>query len=176
MSPAHSSDISALKKVTDKRKSFRQRAVLEFLKQEIHASDIHTQLKRVYGDACMGASSIRWCVKHFKYGNTDYADEPPYLPPANFHYREKQMKNRWEYQNRRATARKRQQKLEKSTTRSKRCWKVWNTEKLVPAEFLMCWRRSIKWKEKRNASSLWSGNKTPDHLMESHTSPIKIKS
>jgi hypothetical protein len=57
-------------------KLFRQRAVLEFLKEEIHATDIHTQLKPVYGDARMGASSTSRCVKHFKYGNTHYADEP----------------------------------------------------------------------------------------------------
>jgi hypothetical protein len=30
----------------------------------------------VYGDVCLGASSVRRWVKHFKDGNTDIADQP----------------------------------------------------------------------------------------------------
>jgi len=40
--------------------SFRQCAVTEFLfKEEIPAAEIHHRLQRVYGDVCMGASSVR---------------------------------------------------------------------------------------------------------------------
>ena len=57
--------------------SFRQRAVIEFLvKEEQSAVDIHQRLQRAYGDACMGASSVRRWVKHFKDGNTSIKDEP----------------------------------------------------------------------------------------------------
>ncbi|PSN45554.1 hypothetical protein C0J52_05766 [Blattella germanica] len=56
--------------------SFRQRAVIEFLvKEEQSAVDIHQRLLRAYGDACMGASSVRRWVKHFKDGNTSIKDE-----------------------------------------------------------------------------------------------------
>jgi hypothetical protein len=45
---------------------FRQCVVIEFLvKKEIPGADIHYRLQRVYGDVCMGASSVRWWVKHF---------------------------------------------------------------------------------------------------------------
>ena len=45
---------------------FRQRAVIEFLvKEEIPAADIHHRLQRMYGDVCMGASSVRRWAKHF---------------------------------------------------------------------------------------------------------------
>ena len=57
--------------------SFRLRAVTEFLvKEEIPATDIHYRLQRVYGDACMGASSVRRLVKHFWDGNTSIQDQP----------------------------------------------------------------------------------------------------
>jgi hypothetical protein len=46
--------------------SFRQRASIESLvNEEISAIDIHQRLQRVYGDVCMGASSVRRWVKHF---------------------------------------------------------------------------------------------------------------
>ena len=49
--------------------SFRQRAVIEFLvKEEIPAAQIHQRLQRAYGSVCMGASSVRRWVKHFKDG------------------------------------------------------------------------------------------------------------
>ena len=45
----------------------RQRAVVEFLvKEDISAADIHHRLQRVYGDVCIGASSVRRWVKHFE--------------------------------------------------------------------------------------------------------------
>jgi len=57
--------------------SFRQRAVIEFLvKEEIPAADIHRRLQRVCGDVCMGASSVRRWVEHFKDGNTSIQDQP----------------------------------------------------------------------------------------------------
>jgi transposase len=59
--------------------SFRQRAVIEFLVKEGNSSGaIYERLNGVYGDACMGASSVRRGVKHFKGGNTDIADQPRY--------------------------------------------------------------------------------------------------
>ena len=52
--------------------SFRQRAVIEFLvKEEIPAAEIHQRLQRAYGCVCMGASSVRSWVKHFKDGKTE---------------------------------------------------------------------------------------------------------
>ena len=58
--------------------SFRQRAVIEFLaKEEIPAAEIHQRLQRAYGNVCMGASSVRRWVKHFKDGNG-------VLPQGNF--------------------------------------------------------------------------------------------
>jgi len=58
--------------------SFRQRAVIEILvKEEIPAADIHHRLQRVYGDVCMGASSVGRWVKHFKDGNTCIQGQPP---------------------------------------------------------------------------------------------------
>ena len=51
---------------------FRQRAVFEFLvKEEIPAAEIHQKLQRAYGNVCMGASSVRRWVKHFKDGKTE---------------------------------------------------------------------------------------------------------
>ena len=51
--------------------SFRQRAVIEFLvKEEILAAEIHQRLQLAYGSVCMGASSVRRWVKHFKDGKT----------------------------------------------------------------------------------------------------------
>jgi len=39
--------------------SFCQRAIIEFLvKEEIPTADIHHKLQRVYGDMCLGASSV----------------------------------------------------------------------------------------------------------------------
>jgi transposase len=55
---------------------FRQRAVIEFLVKEGNSAGvIYEQLRGVYGDACMGASSVRTWVKHSKDGNTDIADQ-----------------------------------------------------------------------------------------------------
>ena len=52
--------------------SFRQRAVIEFfVKEEIPAAEIHQRLQRDYGSVCMGASSVRRWVKHFKDGETE---------------------------------------------------------------------------------------------------------
>ena len=59
-------------KMADSDMSFRQRAVIEFLvKEEIPAAEIHQRLQRAYGSVCMGASSVRRRVKHFKDGKTE---------------------------------------------------------------------------------------------------------
>jgi len=56
---------------------FRQCAVIEFLiKEETPAAEIHQRLQRAYGSVCMGASSVRRWVKHFKGGNTSIQDQP----------------------------------------------------------------------------------------------------
>jgi hypothetical protein len=56
---------------------FRQRAVIQFrVKEGNLAGVIYERLHGVYGDTCMGASSVRRWVKHFKDGNTDIADQP----------------------------------------------------------------------------------------------------
>jgi len=53
--------------VADSDVLLRQRAVVEFLvKEDISAADIHHRLQRVYGDVCIGASSVRRWVKHFE--------------------------------------------------------------------------------------------------------------
>ena len=45
--------------MADNDVSFRQRAVIEFLvKEEIPVADIHHRLLRVYGEVCVGASSV----------------------------------------------------------------------------------------------------------------------
>ncbi|KAJ4445810.1 hypothetical protein ANN_12495, partial [Periplaneta americana] len=64
-------------KRVDSDGSFRQRAVIKFLvKEEKSAAQINLRLQRVYGDVCMGASSVRRWVKHFEDGNTSIQDEP----------------------------------------------------------------------------------------------------
>ena len=58
--------------MADNDMSFRQRALIEFLvKEEIPAAEIHQRLQRAYGSVCMGASSVRRWVKHFKNGKTE---------------------------------------------------------------------------------------------------------
>ena len=58
-------------KMADNDMSFRQRAVIEFLvKEEIPAAEIHQRHQRAYGSVCMGASSVRRWMKHFKDGKT----------------------------------------------------------------------------------------------------------
>jgi hypothetical protein len=48
---------------------FHQRAVIEFLVKEENSSGvIYERLRGVYGDACMGASSVRMWVKYVFYG------------------------------------------------------------------------------------------------------------
>jgi hypothetical protein len=57
--------------------SFWQSVVTSFLvKEEIPTSDTHSRLQLANGDACTDASSVRWCVRHFKDGNTDIANQP----------------------------------------------------------------------------------------------------
>jgi transposase len=58
--------------------SFRQGATIEFLVEEGNSAGvIYERLFRgLYGDVCMGATSVRRWVKHFKDGNTDITDQP----------------------------------------------------------------------------------------------------
>jgi len=57
--------------------SFRQRAVIKFLvKEKIPAAEIHQRLQRAYGSVCMGTSSVRRWVKHFKDGNMSILEQP----------------------------------------------------------------------------------------------------
>jgi hypothetical protein len=61
--------------MADNNMSFRQRVIIEFLvKEEIAAAEIYQRLQRAYGSVCMGASSVRRWVKHFKDGNTSIED------------------------------------------------------------------------------------------------------
>jgi transposase len=56
---------------------FRQCAVIEFLVKEGNSAGvIYERLRGVYGDVCVGVSSVRRWVKHFKDGNSDIADQP----------------------------------------------------------------------------------------------------
>ena len=45
------------------------------MKEVIPCAEIHQRLLRAY--VCMGASSVRRWVEHFKDGNTSIQDEPP---------------------------------------------------------------------------------------------------
>ena len=59
-------------KMADNDMSFRLRAVIEFLvKEEIPSAEIQQRLQRANGSVCMGASSVRRWVKHFKDGKTE---------------------------------------------------------------------------------------------------------
>jgi hypothetical protein len=65
---------------------FRQVAVIEFLVKEGSSGGvIYKRLGGVYGDACMGATSVRKWVKHFKHGNTDIVDQPRCGRPRGMH-------------------------------------------------------------------------------------------
>jgi hypothetical protein len=56
--------------------SFHQRALTELLVKEGNSTGvIYERLYSVYGDVCMGVSSVGRWVKHFKDGNTDIADQ-----------------------------------------------------------------------------------------------------
>jgi transposase len=46
------------------------------VKEGNSAGVIYERLRGVYGDVCMGASSVRRWVKCFKDGKTDIADQP----------------------------------------------------------------------------------------------------
>ena len=69
--------VNKLYKIADDDVSFCQCAVIEFLvKEEVPAADIYSRLQRVYGDVCMGASSVRQWGKHSKDGNVSIQDKP----------------------------------------------------------------------------------------------------
>ena len=57
--------------MADNDMSFCQSAVIELLvKEKTPAAEIHQRLQRAYGSVCMGGSSVRRWVKHFKDGKT----------------------------------------------------------------------------------------------------------
>jgi hypothetical protein len=63
---------------------FHQRAVIEFLvKERNSAGVICERLRGVYGDVCMGASSVRSWVKHFKDGNCGHRRSAALLSTEN---------------------------------------------------------------------------------------------
>jgi transposase len=69
--------IKHYEKMADAEMSFRQCSAIEFLVKEGNsAAVIYKRLRDVSGDVCMGVSSVRRWVKHFKDGNTDIADQP----------------------------------------------------------------------------------------------------
>jgi transposase len=77
VSSLHHVTINKWYKMADNDVLYHQCAVIEFhVKEEIPAADIHYRLRRVYGHVCMGASSVRWWVKHFKNGNMSIQDQP----------------------------------------------------------------------------------------------------
>jgi transposase len=80
--------------------SFRQCAVIEFLVKEGNSAGIiYKRLHGVYGDACMGASSVRRWVKHFEDGNTDFADQPRCGRPRSAATERNKQKSRRAHQN-----------------------------------------------------------------------------
>jgi len=55
----HHMTINKLYRMANNDVSFLQCAIIEFpLKEVIPTADIHHRLQRVYGDVCMGASSV----------------------------------------------------------------------------------------------------------------------
>lgn len=64
-------------KMADKDMLCWQLSVIRLLvKEEIPTSNIHAWLHPVYGDVCMGRSSVRWWVKHSEGRNTDISHQP----------------------------------------------------------------------------------------------------
>ena len=56
--------------MSGKDMSFFATCVTKLLvKKEVHTPDVHAQLHQGYDNACMGASSVRQWVKHFKDGH-----------------------------------------------------------------------------------------------------------
>ena len=59
ISRLHHVTINKRYKMANNDVSFHQHAIIELLvKEEIPTADIHHRLQRVYGDVCMGASSV----------------------------------------------------------------------------------------------------------------------
>jgi transposase len=101
--------------------SFRQHAVIEFfVKEGNSAGVIHKRLPDVYGDVCMGVSSVRKWVKHFKDGNTDIADQPRCGRPRTATERNKQNVDELIRPHRKITFRETAAQLEWGTMRSRR--------------------------------------------------------
>ena len=54
---------------------FKQRAVIEFLTVEkVPPIEIHRRMQAVYGDQCVGVSTVRHWVRRFKNGELGQAD------------------------------------------------------------------------------------------------------
>ena len=63
-------------KMADNDMSFRQRAVIEFLIKEEILLQKFTRDFSMLMEVCMGVSSVRRWVNHFKDGNTNIQDQP----------------------------------------------------------------------------------------------------
>jgi hypothetical protein len=62
--------------------SFHQHTVVESLVKEGNSAAVtYERFRGVYGDVCMGASSVRRWMKLFKDGNTDVANQPRFGRP-----------------------------------------------------------------------------------------------
>ena len=54
---------------------FKQRAVIEILiAEKFPAMEIHRRMQAIYGDQCVGVSTVRRWVRRFKYGELGQAD------------------------------------------------------------------------------------------------------
>jgi hypothetical protein len=80
---------------------FRQRAVTEFLVKEGNSAGvIYERFRGVYGDVCMGVSTVRRWVKHFKDGNTGHRRSAALWSTENCCNWEQQTKSRRVHQTR----------------------------------------------------------------------------
>ena len=54
---------------------YKQRAVIEFLNaKKVPPIEIHRRIQAVYGDQCVGVSTVRRCVRRFKDGELGQED------------------------------------------------------------------------------------------------------
>jgi transposase len=101
--------------------SFRQNAVIEFLVKEGNSARFICEgLRSVCGDVCMGTSSVRRWVKHFKDGNTDIADQPRCGRPRTAATEHNKQKVDEQIRQDRRITEKLQRSLEWGTMRSRR--------------------------------------------------------
>jgi transposase len=135
-------------------------AVIEFFTREGNlVGVIYERLRGVYGDVCMGVSSvIRW-VEHFKDGNADIADQPRCGQQRTAATESNKQKVDALIREDRRITEKLQRSLEWGTMRSRRWWRFWNMRKFVAVGFPVCLRvqRNTKWLGTALPSILESG-------------------